>query len=293
MTMNKSMAIALACGILGMPDWASAVDPTNVPASRPASAREWWHYSSLKDDPVPTELRWHLEGSYSRGESTGNDKSTSDSASARLVLRKYIVSSLSSFNYYKSEQTMSVGTTSSTYNDKESVHQAFIVDLTDELYFQSGARWSTDRTRYVDDRFNYYGGLQYRVVDKERCQLIFGLFAGYDDTTYRNDLIGLLVPDLAIDPYRDPAFFGTESFYWRVTDAVTLTEAGSYLSWFDNDGYYRWELSFGAEFQILAHLSAVASYAVSREFDSFVETAIPYGYEPTDTALTTGLKFHF
>lgn len=296
MTMkNKAVAVAAMCGILGVAAVALAADTTNTApnAARPATADKWWNHSSLKDNPVPPEFRYHFEGSYSRGETTGNDESTTDSGSAKLVLRKNIVSSLSTFSIYKSEQTMAVGTTSTTYKDKESAHQAFIVDMTPRLSFQSGARWYTDRARYIDARYNYYGGLQYRILDTDTYQFICGLFAGYDETTYRNDLLQLLVPGVSIDPYKGGAYFGTESFRWQVTDGLALTEEGEYLSWFNSDGYYRWNVSVGADFKLLANLSWVASYKVGREFDAFVETAIPYGYEQTDTSLTTGLKVSF
>jgi hypothetical protein len=259
----------------------------------PKELGEWWLKSAREYDPLYPNFLYHIEGDYSFTKLTGNTEATVQQGGAKLVLRMNIFPSWSVYNISKNKTTIST-TNTTIETEAQGFFQSVSADLTKRFALDVGMKWSRDQTKYVENRYTYFGGVNATVLDAP-IRLRVGAFYGLEDTSYMNDKLGELVPGLEIPDYDSTGVLITQELMAPLSKNIIIMESADYLKHFEDDEIYQWNIEVTLSVQITPTISTYAMYKIAHDQNKIVENPVQalQGYEEEDTTLSIGVNVSF
>jgi len=178
----------------------------------------WWLKSAKKYNPLPNPLLYHFEGTYSYSDSGGNVKAESHIGNIKLTLRKQLFTSSTEYGVGNVETTKQIGGKEIVIKNQR-FQQALRLALTDKLDAVVGGAWTENTAKYLEDRYVYYGGARYTVIDTDDLDLMLGGFYGDTDTEFMNHEIQnmLKYKDFpSVDGYSSNAIYLNQRLHWKM-----------------------------------------------------------------------------
>jgi len=269
----------------------------------------WWLKSAKKYNPLPNNpLLYHFEGNYSYSESSGNVEAEAHRAGIKLTLRKHLVTSLTEYVINNRETTKQITEKDVVIKD-ENFRQGFRLAITDKLDATVGGVWERSTTKYLQDRFVYYGGLRFMMIDTPKLDLMLGGFYAETETTFMNSEIQNInkyknFP--SVDDYDSNAIRLSERLHWKITPMISLDQTGDYMMFLENTDYYFWKVTAALNFKLSKNFSFVTSYMINYDYNPFIEDVQIYldnrrvkqdattgNIYRRDTTLSFGIKLTF
>ncbi|KPA19015.1 secreted protein containing DUF481 [Candidatus Magnetomorum sp. HK-1] len=248
------------------------------------SLGKWWLRRS-RDYESPNAILYHLDMKYSFNNETGNEELTKHKLNASLTLRKDIFSNFMSF-YLKKKEMDYRG--SIIKNEKQKFGNTVFIEILPYMDFMGEFQWLTDDKKYYLNRYTYYGGLYFTVLNTKKVIFKIGGFYGHDKIEYMNELFALMGKKIE-DPDED--FF---SIYQRsvflITDDITFSEKLTYRS-FTGSSDYQIKTNFNLNVKITKHISIDAAYEIDREASDLDQANL--NIEKEDRDFTLGIKLSF
>ncbi len=267
-----------------------------------------WSKNPRKNSSIPRQFLYQFTANYSYSGQDGNVVADSHKASAELILRKQLLTSVSKYSVSKKE-TKKALTGVSINVDSESFFQALRYPLSDWAQIVGGGVWKiNDSAKYIDNRSNYFGGFLFDVVDRPNIALTAGVFYGYSDVTYKNSILtgkAMYADFTPVDDYASDNIYFKHALRWNITDTITFTNEADYVQLLKDSNYYFWLVKTGLEFKLSQHMSFTASYTMDYDKNRFVEAVQNYfdarraagqpagDMEELDTTLAVGIKINF
>ncbi|VEN73205.1 conserved exported hypothetical protein [Candidatus Desulfarcum epimagneticum] len=239
---------------------------------------KWWLKNPLEYDPMPDRLLHHFEGSYSYGGTSGNVEVTSHTGKANLTLRKNILTSVTVYSVKYNDTENALRGSESHLND-QFFRQGFRFALTDKLEAVVGGEWKKNASMYLENRLVYYGGFRFSAIRSENVKIFLAGFYSNTNTEYMNSKIQNIrtyASFPSVDEYESGGLFLRQTLNWKITDAITLNEACSYLNFLDNSDYYTLDLNLSLNFMITKSVSFLVSYDMTYEQNSFIKSLGDY-----------------
>jgi len=267
---------------------------------------KWWRINPMKYQPLPNPLLYHLEGGYSYSEASGNLNTEVHTGNATLTLRKNLFTSTS--KYRISNRNTNVSLLRQSTNTKEQFFgQRFHFALMDNLSIIAGAMWEKSSTKYLEDRWIYYGGLKWNLFDTPKYKVnLIGSY-GKTETTFMSKRIREKVyfnfP--SVEDYNSSIAFFHQDLSWKINDNVTFSESVGYGLFLEDSEYYFVKTNFKLDFKIAKNFSIFTSYDIDYDYNLFVKSVQDYldarsaaglrsgEMETTDTKISVGIKFNF
>lgn len=268
---------------------------------------DWWLKNAKKYAPLPRPLLYHFEGSYAYSEQGGNVDAKKHKGEAELTLRKNLFTGITTYTIGKTETTINL-LEKNTSLDNQSFRQALRYAITDRMSAAAGISWERNETKYLKDRFVYFGGLRAMIVDMPKLDIMVGGFYSYTDTSYLNENIQEIKKYAKFpsqEDYRSDALYFSQKLRWKITDKISFSERADYMMFLDDTEYYFWKLDLSLNFKLTKSVSFFSSYSVNYDNNSFVESVQDYlaaveasgtgagKMETTDTSLNIGIRFEF
>ncbi|OEU67373.1 MAG: hypothetical protein BBJ57_02520 [Desulfobacterales bacterium PC51MH44] len=252
----------------------------------------WWLKSSKKYDPIPLPLLYHLEGDYSFTQLDGNVDAAYNKGRVNLILRKNIFTNQIEYGICKNETTIpSAAGDITTRVEEQNLMESISIDFFDYMSFMAGIEWKRDDLKYVENRYTYYGGPFFYIIDTPEYNLSAGAFYGYEENEYMNDELKKLNPLANVPDYNSDGIRFMQYFTWFITKDIMFRESADYMHYLkkeDGNDLYRWKLSFGLNVGITENISVFSSYITEH---SLSLAAINFGAEEKDTKLSVGIRF--
>jgi len=287
-----------------------------------ASGRELlgpsWSKNPKKLDSYPSPLLYQFTANYSYFGQDGNIVTENHNASAELILRKQLVTSISKYELSKGDTEMALSGFFINTNS-EYFFQVFKYPVADWIQIIVGGAVKTeDSAIYLDERIGYFGGMSFDAVDSPALSLTCSLSYGHISMSYMNDTViedmlfrTLLNPEAGepdftpVDDYDTDDIYLTQNLRWNITDTVTFTEDAEYAQFLKDTDYFFWRLKMGLEFGLTEHISFTTSYQMSYQYTNFTEAVQDYldeqkalgksagELDEMDTSLAVGLTVSF
>ncbi len=214
----------------------------------------WWAGRAKKQDPLPPQLLYHIDVSYSFKDVTGDDEVTSHKIRANLKLRKGLITSTTSFTLKDKEQ--SYGGMPSSKTDKKVFEESIFYEAFEKTDVFVGFQWKEDNKRHIKDRYICSLGL-YHEFFTSPFRLRAGAAYGYADISYSTD-DPVYNTDLAV-------FFS--DLTWPITDRISFTGSGLYFQYLKDTDFKFWGVTFKLDYKITDNISIFTSYQVDYEKD--------------------------
>lgn len=259
---------------------------------------DWWNRSSLKYTPRPAGTLFHGELQYDYKRETGNIDSYSHRGAGKLVIRKDRFTNY--LSYFIDKKISDDFTSGSHYQRDYKIFEGSLrYDLREKLYSEAGLIWETDSANLIKNRYVYYGGLGYNLLDMKDHSI--NVFLAYSRVKEEFDpLIGMM---LGIDNRESNAAYFFQSYDWHVTDRLTFREKFRIIRNLDDsilynmatgvpvpDGdtkRYMWVLYNALEYRINNFLSLVNSYQINYDSNPWPTVL------KKDSTFSLGVKFGF
>lgn len=269
----------------------SVVCAAQDPASAKPAAANWWQRSSLSYDTLPSQYLFHVEGTVSFTEATGNTEGRALDAQTELDMRKGRVTNRFSTGWAHRDMVYGFGggevdvTESTTRNQLE-------YDLTKNTVLVSGLEHYKNTLMFIDHRATYYGGIGVTVkqTDAHKFELMAGL--GRAHFEFDRDGIENTNPDAlsqihSLSPSAGGSYY-MQSWRWRISQQLTMTQDSSLMEYFGGHLGQKWTLGFDFNVPISKRFSLAPSYRI-RDEDNDVIRAL--GVKPQDRTFALGLRF--
>ncbi|MFK5969710.1 MAG: DUF481 domain-containing protein [Candidatus Marithrix sp.] len=238
----------------------------------------WWLKSAKKYNPLPNPFLYHFEGTYSYSESSGNVKAEAHRGSLQLTLRKDLITSITQYGINDRETNKQIKGKDVIMKD-QNFRQGFRLSLTEKLDAVVGGFWERSSTKYLEDRFVYYGGVRFMAVDSPNLDVMLGLFYAETSTTFMNSEMQS-TPKYknfpSVEDYDSNAIRLSQRLSWKMTPTVTLVGTGDYMIFLEDTDYYFWKLKTGLNFKFSKNVSFVVSYLINYDYNPFIEAVQTY-----------------
>ena len=235
--------------------------------------------------------QFHLEGSLAYTKLSGNVEGSDYSGSLNFALRKNRYTTHLNYSLAKTKMIISVGG-AALETDKQSLLGREQIDLSKHLAVNIGASWEKDSRFFVKNRYTYFAGLGFIVLDLPKHLLRVGGYFGFDDTQYDNRNLNSLGLPSAKELKSDGLLF-EQYYHIMLTPMIYLSETFEYMKIFDDDHSYRWEFSPLLSAKLSEHFSIFANYEIKEEKTPIYEAIKFAGAEKRDTMSTVGFSVNF
>jgi putative salt-induced outer membrane protein YdiY len=258
----------------------------------PKSLGPWWLYSAKKYDPIYPKWLFHIEGNLSISDMSGNVEGSTYFGSAQVVARKNIFTNTVLYDLMKSDYT-TVATGSDVDDEKQLLSDLVRVDLTERLSVQGGLSWVKDTAAYIENRYTYFLGLGYVLLQTPKHFLSVGAYGGFDDVEYTQKAKSTALElGTVIEDEDGNALYGEQRYSWFVTEAISFNEGFKYLQYTEDSDKYRWELNLGVAAQVIGPVAVTANYLIKYDNNPTIREAIPT-YEKEDKILSVGIQVSY
>jgi hypothetical protein len=268
----------------------------------------WWLKSAKKYNPLPNPLLYHFEGTYSYSESSGNVEAKAHRGNLNLTLRKQLITSITKYGISNRETTKQITEKDVVIKDQH-FRQGFRLSLTPKLEAVVGGLWEQSTTKYLQDRFVYYGGARFMVIDTPNLDLMLGGFYADTETEFMNSEVQN-IPKYknfpSVDDYNSDAIRLSQRLHWKMTPTISFTGTGDYMMFLEDTDYYFWKVKTALNFKLSKNFSFVTSYQINYDYNPFIEAVQSYldkrrvtkaattgEVYRRDTALSFGIKLTF
>jgi hypothetical protein len=240
---------------------------------------KWWLMSSKRHETMPDPILYHLVGKYAFTDLSGNADVRMQNADVSAIFRKNIFTSQTVYGQKRQRTILSIGPKGPkhTFFMKQNFAQIMTVDLIPDLSFQCGVAWQYDTSKYIEDRYTYFGGLLTQQVIAKYVNLSIGAYYGRDDTTYDNNGIrGLLDASVPItykeiEPYETDGLRLVNHLSFPITKTIYFMQSADYMTYFKNSEYYHLTLDFTVNFVIVKGLSFFVKYKTDYENNIYID----------------------
>jgi putative salt-induced outer membrane protein YdiY len=259
-----------------------ASEAGSTPASRPQGLGRWWLRNALTFDPMPSQLLYHLETSYSFSRMTGNTTLDKHLIKTLLITR---YNRFTSYLNYAFDKRNSAIANDINYNTKQveeknshirkSTKHLITEDLRcailKQLYASVGFMYEEDDFVSLDKRITGYIGFGARPIQTDRFTIKFFAALGHEETDYTEDYhdlaayfteeeLSVILPDYDTDTVKSDIFHCDLSSNWSITDNISVHEAFMIFVDTNDSDKYRWTLDLGLEYQFTEHFSLMLNY---------------------------------
>jgi hypothetical protein len=293
------VSVLAVCGAMSFP--AAASDDQNPPGAQPPAATSeapapkkpdlsnWWQKSSMEYRPLPAQWLFHVDGTFSYMNSSGNTSGTILNVSANGDVRKSRFTSHSVAQL--SRNIMVYGFTRSSVNYVErTLREQVDYDLTWYLKAVAGVEDYRNTLIFMDKRLNVYGGLGGTPFRNDKQQLALTAAIGHADFTFDRGQMMRVNPSQigAIDtsPSSNGAL-GMQTWRWKVSPRFNFSEDASYMKYFLSALGYRWTINMSGNVPIDKRFSFNVSYRVKEETNSIIKALRVL---PQDRTFLMGIK---
>jgi len=257
----------------------------------PKTSGPWWRFSSLKYELISPKWLFHFAGNMAYAKLTGNIEGSDLSGSLNFALRKNRYTTHLNYTLAKTKMIISVGG-ATTETDNQSLLGREQIDLSKHLAVNIGMSWEKDSRFFVKNRYTYYAGLSFIVLDLPKHFLRVGGFYGFDDTQYDNlNLNSLGFP--SAKELKSEGLLFEQYYHIMLTPMIILSESFEYMKIFDDDHSYRWKFSPLLSVKLSEHFSIFADYEIKEEKTPIYEDIKVAGAEKRDTRSTIGFSVNF
>ncbi|HKX29142.1 MAG TPA: DUF481 domain-containing protein [Blastocatellia bacterium] len=191
-------------------------------AAKKAALGNWWERNASTYDPIPTRWLFHVEGTLSYQQLSGNSSGKVLNGNSRLIVRK---EKLSTYLTYK-HQLQDVrygGGTGVVDLEKRNLVGILRYDLNRRVYLAGGAVKTRDDSFNIADRQIYYGGVG-TIYSPKPAHLV-GLLGAFGHHKSIYELDGLRLKQTGLAPYLEI------SWVWTVTERMSINAFADYLQY--------------------------------------------------------------
>ncbi|MCP4107822.1 MAG: DUF481 domain-containing protein [Desulfobacteraceae bacterium] len=268
-------------------------EPTETPASSGSwisngkALGKWWAGRARAQDPMPPELLYHLDASYSFTKLGGDDDETQHKVKGNIILRKNIMTNWMTYKLKDKETNYGTYT---KLKEKQSFDESIFFEFWEKLALGAIFQWSTYNRDYYEDRYIFTAGGYATFIESPKLVLKAGLYYGYNKIVYMNDDLeakyGETLPDFTSD-----IVSANQKFSWTMTDRIAFTESANYGVCLKDTDLYYWVLTLALDFELTKNISLVGSYELDHSVN---EVDLKFGEgeeESSEFDLSIKIKF--
>ena len=290
----------------------------SISKESPDNLGEWWWRNSLTFDPMPEELLYHFDLTYSWARMKGNAIADDHNLQVRFVFRKNRFTNYFRYNLNKINRALGddgtavvnlmTGQTDEFVSVNKNVqdtinHHTFYesrFDLLKNLYVSFGGIYDEDDLISIDQRIVGFIGFGGIPIQKKNFSLDFYFAIGKEKKEYTkqyHDYANLLkpypnlyylLPNYKSGPIRSDVSYFQEKCNWAINQYISLEENFHYIRDFRNADKYRWGFNGTILFQLNTNIAISIMYAESfdntsnvllgRKRDSYFSNGIQIAY---------------
>ena len=249
----------------------------------------WWQKSSMEYTPLPTQLLFHADGTFSYMNASGNTSGTILNFSASADLRK---SRFTSHSFAQEGRNIMVyGFTRSSVNYVErTLREQVDCDLTWYLKLVAGIEDYRNTLIFMDKRLNVYGGVGGTLFRNQKQQLTVTTAVGHADFTFdRAQMLRVNPREIGVIDTSPSSGGGLamQTWRWKVSPRFNFSEDATYMKYFLSALGYRWTINLSGNLPIDKRLSFNVSYRVKEETNTIIKAL---GVFPQDRTFLLGIR---
>jgi hypothetical protein len=244
---------------------------------------KWWLRRS-RDYEHTDDVLYHLNVRYNFDQSSGNEEVEKHKIKSSFTLRKNIFSNYLSYSLKKKEieyRGSRINTEKQTFDNLVFIEALKFMDVL------IGYQWITDDKKYYLNRFNYYGGFYFTLLNTKKFIFKIGGYYGHDTIEYMNELSELIGKQK--EDFDKDFLYLNQRFNWLVTKNLTISEKFKYRS-YTGESSYTLNAIIDLDFAITQNLSLNASYEIERDT---TESENNIGIEDEDVDISLGIMINF
>jgi hypothetical protein len=290
--MVPTLFVFLACALVAQTKQEGAPEAPEKPtpeAPKKPSLGAWWRKNALEYDPLPARWLFHVEGTLSYMNASGNTTGSSFDASASVYARKARTTSVTFLEQGRRNLVYGFGEGSVDYSERTLREQVdFAVHPAVKLV--AGVEAYRNTLMFMDGRLTGYGGVGAVPFQREKQQLTFTGGAGY--SAFDFDRARMLTVNPARTALLDtqPSSGGAlimQTWHWTVSHRFSFFQDATYMEYFRGYLGHRWAINLSGSFPINKILSFDVSYRLREEKNDIIGAL---GLSPRDRSVTTGIK---
>ncbi len=285
MSILRTIRVTAACAAMA----AACAAADQAPA--PPEKQGWWLQSSLSDQPMPSKVLYHIQGTLSYMNAQGNSDGSVFDTKGELQLRRWRFTNHLIADYARKD--ISYGGGGGTVNMTEStIRNQLAFDITRRITLVAGLEDYKNTLMFMDRRLTFYTGAGAELIKAERHQVY--LVAGFGQSDFRFDRDAMLrINPTAVARLQttDPDSAGTllmQNWNWKISRIVTMHQDGSYMDFTHADLGNRWSLGFDVNVAVSRRFSVAVDYHARHEDNAFIRAL---NVKPYDRTFTLGIRF--
>ncbi len=256
------------------------------------NSTSWWLKSPLDHPELLDKTLYHVEGSYSFTNMTGNIEGDIHKVKLlnflrydyftmhfNFVIDKYNITTFED-NSGKSESENKVS------SDLQIAEFALDYDLSKHFNIETGVIWEKDMKQSVLDRWSYYAGFGFNHHFLNNHFLDFTIAGGMVELDYGLPREILDMFDVQKDP--DAYLFFLQSYSWAITKNIMFKEKFHYFPNITESKRFRYSLDVALLFSVWDFLSIMIEH--NRRFDNDAKNIYTF---TTDTKTLVGIQLQY
>lgn len=261
-------------------------------AKEPASAAhaDWWTKSALGGASIPSQTLYHVEGTLSFMDASGNTDGSVLNGRTEFDIRKWRFTDR--VNGSISRQDIAYFAQGSVNFSEDTLRNELEFALTRHSLLVGGIEYYRNTLMFMDKRQTEYfgGGITF---SGEASRQTLELIAGVGYSQFRFDRAGILQvnPDalsqLSTLSPSSGGGFGMEIWRWKASPKIQLMQDTSYMDYFDGLLGHKWTFDTEANMPISKMFSTVIGYHLKDENNVYINTL---RVKPRDQQVTVGLR---
>jgi hypothetical protein len=244
---------------------------------------KWWLRRSKDYEPTDAIL-YNIIIKYNFDHSTGSEEVKKHKLKSSLALRK---KKLSNYVMYSLKKKETEYRTSRIQTEKQTFEDLIFIEALNFMDVLIGYKWLTDDKKYYLNRFNYYGGLYFTLLNTKKLIFKIGVYYGHDRIEYMNELSELLGKQK--EDFKNDFVYANQKLNWFITDTITLSEKLKYRSYIGETDYVV-NTTFDLDIAITKNISLNASYEIDRDT---TDSDNNLGLSLEDKDFSLGIKLMF
>ena len=292
--MRKVAVAAMFVGFGGLSLGAAMTDDQNPPPAAatagPAAkkALPWWLTSS-QEHPSSQPWLYHIDGTFSYMNGSGNTSGTSYDTSANGWIRRHRFTSHSHLQLSNKNVNYVTTRTLISYEER-TLREQLDYDLTSRITLMAGVEHYRNTLMFMDKRLNVYGALGSTLFHNDKHKLTFT--AGIGRAEFRFDRAAMLavnqnaVTQLDTNP-DSGGVLGMQMWTWAVSPRFIFGQDSSYMQYFDPALGHRWTINLTGTLPVNKWLAFTVNYKVKEETNVFIHALQVF---PQDRMFLMGIK---
>ncbi len=252
---------------------------------------QWWLKSPMDHPELYGQTLYHVEGSYSFTNMTGNIEGSVHKGTLLNFMRyndftfhfNMMIDKYSITTY--ADNTGNPASESQVTSDHQIVEYVMDYNLSKYFNLEGGIIWEMDKKQSVLDRWSYYAGLGFNH-HFDNHYLDFIVAGGMVDIDY--DLPSSILDQFDVQKEPDTYLFLIQSYSWAITKGVMFKEKFQYFPNLSETQRYRYGLDVSMIFNVWKYLSVMIEHI--RNYDNDAKNIYAFG---TDTKTLIGIQLQY